>query len=221
MSTFVQRSYPCPACGVVATRSVAVSLNGGRRTDLRDAIFAGQFQRFTCEACAAGYLVEDPMMYIDFDRKEWIACYPPAREREWPSLETEPVADWRQSMVTHAARAAREMSADFRIRAVFGLAALREKLLCFAHGVDDGWLEVLKLDLLRREDGPGFHPDLRPRLLAIGADALWLGNTRARVEVPRERLTDISTSALEWSEAYEALTRGAYVDTGRILLAPG
>ena len=54
MSTFVERSYPRPSCGVVATRGVAVSLNGGRRMDLRDAIFAGQFQRFTCAACAAG-----------------------------------------------------------------------------------------------------------------------------------------------------------------------
>lgn len=222
MSTFAQRSYPCPRCGVEAVHTVAVSINAGRRPDLRDAMLAGAFQGFDCAACGQPYRVEDPFVYVDFERREWVSHYPPAREAEWPRLEGEPLEDWRQSMVVHAAPAARAKSAGMKLRAVFGLAALREKLLCFAHGVDDGWLEVLKLDLMRtpRPDGIGFHADARPRLVAVLPDDLVFGTRSGPFSVPRAEVQALARDALEWSEAYEAVTRGAYVDVGRILLAP-
>ena len=220
MSTFARRRYPCPTCRVEAERDVAVSLNGGRRDDLRSAILAGTFQRYRCASCGAEYLVDDPFVYLDFGRKEWIASYPPSREREWPALETEPVEDWRTTMITHAAPVAREMSSGFRIRAVFGLAALREKLLCFEHGVDDGWLEVLKLDLMRSVPGIGLHPDRRPRLVDVLPDALVVAGAFGVLRVSRDALTQIRTDPIEWSEAWEAVTRGAWVDVGRVLLAP-
>jgi hypothetical protein len=221
VSTFAQRTYPCPTCKVEARRTVAVSLNGGRRADLREAILTGGFQGFTCEACGMPYRVEDPFVYVDFERKDWISMFPPARERQWPALESEPVEDWRQSMVVHAAPVARARSEGMKVRAVFGLAALREKLLCFAHGLDDGWLEVLKLDLMRTPAvGLPFHPDARPRLTAVHPDKLELATHRGPMLVAREHLAEIQIDAIEWSEAYEALTRGAYVDLGRILLAP-
>jgi hypothetical protein len=220
VSTFARRSYPCPTCGEAATRSVVVSLNGGKRPDLREEVLRGTFQLFRCEACGEPYRVQDPFVYVDFGRKEWLTVFPPDRERQWPALESEPVEDWRQAMIVHAAPAARRMSAGMRIRAVFGIDALREKLLCFAHGVDDGWLEVLKLDRMRSDPSLGFHPGVRPRLVEVEADELVFARGSDVFALPRAALAEIQAEAVEWSTALEAVTRGAYVDVGRILLAP-
>ncbi len=226
MSTFGVRAISCASCRNSTERSVAVTLNGGRRPDLRRQILDGAFQRVTCPMCGTRQRLEQPFVYIDFDRKQWITCFPPAREREWRSLESEPHEDWKEAMISFAPPLVREWSAGFVVRAVFGLDALREKLLCFDHGLHDVWLAVLQLDAMRRLPGVGLHPTRRVRLDAVdeerlvhripGTDEVWA--------VPRAQLTAMQSDPIEWSVAYEALDRGPYVDVGRIMIggrAPG
>jgi hypothetical protein len=190
--------------------------------ELREQILVGTFQRFVCEECDATMRIEDAMVYLDFERKEWMTCFPRARETEWHRLELEPLEDWKEAMVTHAAPIAREMSAGFKIRAVFGMDALREKLLCFEHGIQDELLEVLKFDLVRGVPDIPFQPNRRLRLYAVNQDVLWFGlsGTDRTLSAPREVLTEYVLEPLEWLSLTERLRRGPYVDLGRIMLPP-
>ena len=222
MSTFALRPRRCSACGAVSSAEVAVSLNGERRPDLREAILDGSFQRSTCAACGAPHRVQDPFVYLDFARKEWITCFAPDREPDWARLECEPMEDWREGMVTFAPPMVRELSAGFRIRAVFGVDALREKLLCFANGLDDAWVELLKLQVMRERADLVFSPSRRLRLYAVEPDTLWFGvmGTAHTLGVGRGALLALQEEPLAWLTPMEHLTRGPYVDLGRMMLAP-
>lgn len=222
MSIFASRTRACRVCGTDNEHSVAVSLNGDRMPELREQILDGTFQRFACVDCRAIMRIEDAMVYLDFERKEWMTCFPRARESQWHRLELEPMEDWKEAMITHAAPIAREMSAGFKIRAVFGMNALREKLLCFQHTIEDGLLEVLKLDLIRGVSDISFDPHHRLRLYAVEEDTLWFGitGTDRTLSAPRELLTEYALEPLEWLSLTERLRRGPYVDLGRIMLPP-
>ncbi|MCK6524068.1 CpXC domain-containing protein [Myxococcota bacterium] len=222
MSTFALRPRRCLACGVSSEREVAVSLNGERRPDLRAAILDGSFQRYPCPSCGAPCRVQDPFVYLHFARKEWITCFSPEREPDWARLECEPMEDWREGMVTFAPPLVRDLSAGFRVRAVFGVDALREKLLCFEHGLDDAWLELLKLQLHRERADLTFSPRQRLRLYAVESDTLWFGVTGANrtLGVAREALLALQEDPIAWLTPMEHLTRGPYVDLGRIMFAP-
>ncbi|MDP2307576.1 MAG: CpXC domain-containing protein [Pseudomonadota bacterium] len=223
MSTFGARTVYCPACGAGTERTVVVSLNGGRRPDLRRQILDGTFQRVVCPGCGAPHRLEEPFVYIDFDRKQWITCFPPAREAEWSSLESEPREDWKEAMITYAPPLVRAWSAGFTVRAVFGLAALREKLVCIDQGVHDIWLAVMQLDAMLQLPEVGFHASRRLRLVGVDGELLIhrIPGTDTSLAVPRGRLVGMQADPLAWSAAYEALGKGPYVDVGRILLAGG
>ena len=220
MSTFAQRTLTCSACRQPSAMSVAVSLNGGRRPDLRLAILDDTFQRITCPSCGVPGRIEQPFVYLDFTRKHWITCFNHRREASWATLEGEPHEDWKEAMITFAPRIVREMSASFRIRAVFGVDALREKLLCFEHGIDDVWLAVLQLDAMRSVAGLAFSPARRLRLSHVDPDTLHFRvmGDGAEWSVPRARLVEMQMAALEWSAAHEILGRGPYVDVGRLMI---
>ncbi|MCB9762285.1 MAG: CpXC domain-containing protein [Alphaproteobacteria bacterium] len=228
MSTFHPRTIRCPACGATTTRMIAVSINGPRRPDVVDAAKAGVFQRFTCTQCGAGYQVDHPMVYLDFEKGLWIAMYPARWEQSWRHYENEPRDDWRRNMIVNAPPLVRSMSGKFRIRAVFGLDALGDKLACLDGGLDDVFLELLKLDLMRSTQGLVFHPARRPRLREIHPDRLVFfvaggadGATPPHsMEVPRSRYAALAANAVEWAAGMEAVSGGPYIDVGRALI-PG
>lgn len=220
MSTFGTRAIPCVRCGAATEWNVVISLNGGRRPDLRQEILDDRFQWVTCPQCGAVQRLDEPFVYIDFERKQWITCFPTAREGSWHTLESEPLEDWKEAMITFAPPMVREWSAGFQVRAVFGLDALREKLWCFELGIDDVWLAVLELDAMRTIPGMLFNPGRRLRLVGVDEDKLVfrvMGSAEVWA-VPRSRLAEIQAEPLEWSAAYDALNKGAYVDVGRILI---
>lgn len=218
MSTFVQRDFVCRDCGHGERLEVVQSLNGGRRGDLRQQILEGRFQWHRCPGCGRSGVIEVPFVYIDFGRKQWVSCFTPERERDWRRLESEPLTDWKEAMITHASPVARRMSEGFVVRAVFGQAALREKLLAWEHGLDDHWLAVLVLDLMRAVPALGFHPDLRPRLVGVG-EGLRFASPRGELELPRARLDELRLDPLSWNAAWEAVGGGPYVDVGRLMFA--
>ena len=216
MSTFATRRCTCPRCGASEERSLAVTLDG---SDQAEAILSDRFQSFSC-GCGASYVVDDPFVLVDFERGHWIAALPARNEAAWRRFEHESHQLWQLHVVRSAPPIVREMGARMTIRTTFGLAGLRDKLVALRSGLDDVALELLKLDLMRSE--LGLAPSLRPRLAAVEADRL-LFTVRGRTEhlaVPRERLDDIALDPLEWAVAHESVSRGPYVDVGRLLI-PG
>ena len=227
MSTFVDRNIPCPSCSFVQVRSVAKSLNGPRVPEVVDEILAARFQRYACDECGTSYTVDLPLVFLDFDARIWIGMFPLAWELRWAELEDQPRESWSKNMIDHAPPIVRSMSEGFRIRAVFGLDALREKLLCFHAGLDDAYLELLKLDLMRSTEGLLFHPGHRPSLIEVDDEGLVFaidgmsesGAPRpGRLEVPRARLEGMRMDPAAWEPALRKVKQGPYVDVGRIML---
>lgn len=237
MSIFEQRTLTCPHCGTQAEHTVAVSVNGGRSPQYRQQILEGSFQVMTCATCGEKADADGPFIYIDLRARQWIGCFPRAWEPAWRSYENEPMDSWRRSMVDHAPANVRRMSDGFRVRAVFGLPALREKLLCFVHDIDDRVLEALKLDLLRSHPALAMHPAARPLLVEVGGATLVLiaqvppaspdsasGDAGAawrdvRITAPRAELDRIRADAPAWAGVLVEVARGPYVDLGRIMLS--
>jgi hypothetical protein len=215
MSVFRTRAVACPHCAAIEERSVALSINAARRRDVRAAIIEDRFQRFVCATCARDYSVEGPFFFFDPDARLWIGVYPPRWETSWRALEAELQQAFRSSMIEFAPEIVRADAGEYVVRAVFGLGALRDKLVCFDAALDDRALEVLKLDLMRSAELP-FDAATRPRLTAAnGALTFDAGVGELRVERP---LYDRARAA---AAATADAWRGAYVDAGRVLIPGG
>jgi hypothetical protein len=108
---------------------------------------------------------------------------------------------------------------------VFGLAALREKLVCFDAGLDDIVLELLKAELLL-QSGEAPVGDVRLRLVATDANRLRLvASQRPDPAGPPLGLLDVEMASYakmaeragsEWAAAATVLGQGTYVDVYRL-----
>jgi len=246
VSVFVTRRARCPRCGHEEQRSVAESVNGGRSPEYRDAILAGRFHVFPCGGCGVESRADEPFLYTDFARKEWIRVLPAREEPQWarhePEARTTFLRAFRLDVASGpgARRAAtapdrrepppvlRAMAEGFRSRLVFGLAALREKLLVFGAGLDDALIEGLKLDLMRGHRELSFEPSRRPRLHAVGEETLRFYVRESgpgadlreaellEIELPRSAYDRLAARAEAYRTLLDALREGDYVDLGRL-----
>jgi hypothetical protein len=218
MSIVRERSIACPRCGTTRARRVAVSLQGPLVPNLRAEILDGKFQRFACEDCGDWFFADGPMLWIDFEKKQWIGLFPSRWEAAWRALEGDPLDGWQLGLAAEAPPLVQAMAGGFQVRAVFGFSQLRDKLRALAAGLDDRWLEVLKLDLMRAVEGVGLHPGARLELVASDDKSLRFRNRAGEIEVPRARLAAMQATPAPWQIALEHVSGGPYVDTGRILV---
>jgi hypothetical protein len=203
----------CPGCGARTIEPIAESVNAGRSAPLRELVRKGEFQRYTCAACGQRYAVDSPFSYIDFPRRLWFCVFPLASESRWRELENEPRRLCREYLVEHGPPHLQEVAAALRVRAIFGLDALREKVLCLEAGLDDRALEACKLDVMRA--GGTLSPQRRRRLVAVDDATIVLSpdpTENAPLHLRREALDDP-----RWATVLAELGAGPYVDLGRVL----
>ncbi len=233
MSLYRDHELRCPWCGATSQQSVAVSLDAASARREREEILAGTFQRFSCQQCGKAHVADGPLIYIDFENKHWLGVLPRPWESAWWQWEKQPEEAFTRNMVDNCPPIVRSWSPDFTIRTVFGLPALREKLLCFDAGIDDRALEALKLDFMRTSPDSVFALEGRPRLVAV--DDRQLGfYTVTEVEqwpqisdepqkvvvnlsIPRAQLDRFNDPV--WQATLDAVSRGPYVDVGRLILS--
>ncbi len=221
MSVYFPRKLACPHCGDVQERTVAATLHGSRVPDVKEKILQGLFQRVKCGVCEKVFSIDSPLTYIDFEAGVWLTMYPLNWESRWRSLEHEPGRDMTRALFQDAPVSAQSLADGLRIRAVFGLEALREKLICLEENLPDSALEALKLQLLKgREDIP-FQPQHRPRLVAIEEDKLIfhqpIPDGGEVIGVPMEMLDKLRDDPLAWVHSFTATSEGAYIDIGRLM----
>jgi hypothetical protein len=222
MSVFRDLAVTCPACGHIANHSVAESINAGNRAELRQQILDDTFQRFPCEACSAVIVVDGPLLLFDLKRHHWLELFPAGWEGAWKALELETVRRFQQTVEELAPPVIQDQADEFVVRTVFGIDALREKLVALDAGVDDRALEAAKLGLLRDDPRLIGDPDIRIRLRTATSDALSLavlhrGRRRGQLELPRSDLDTTSTEA--WQPTRDAIGSGTFVDANRLLVA--
>ena len=226
MSVYEDRTLTCPHCRHQTTQSVAVSLDGDRATQERQAILDGTFQRLTCAACGTSFRADGPLIYIDFDAKLWLGVFPAPWEVAWWDHENEPQGAFQRYMIDHCPPLVRAWAPGFVVRAVFGLEHLREKLVAHEAGIDDRVLEAYKLDLLRSLGPYDLTPGARPRMREANAtDAVFhvprpepdAPDRLAIVRIPRAEIDRVAAGRdAAWAATIAAVSAGPYVDLGRI-----
>lgn len=215
MSILRDRDVACPSCDVTFNAKIAESINGGRGLQYRAAILDRSFQRYTCAQCQQRFAIDSPFTYIDFTRDLWFVLYPLDWEPRWAELEDEPRRLCRVYLAEHAPPFMKATAERMRVRSVFGLEALREKILCIEAGLDDARLEAIKLERMR--EAGVIDPQMRERLLAVDEASFTLGGPQA----PAVRLERSALDALEgdaWAAVIDQLREGPYVDVGRLLV---
>lgn len=146
MSTFVHQALRCHACGETFEVPLLKGMHITRIPQVRSSILDGTFQVFDCTHCGHQVHVERTCIYTDFEAGHYVAI-----ELSGHPDPAEAVA-FHQGVFDRcfvmAPPVTQELSHRMRPRVVFGLTALREKLLCWDNHLDDRVLEVLKVNLM-------------------------------------------------------------------------
>ena len=227
MSVYRDRPLTCPHCGHVTVESVALTLDAKRAVAEVQAILDNTFQRFSCPACEQVFRADGPLMFVDFDGQLWIGMFPESWERDWWHHEQESADAFQRNMVENCPPIVREWAPGFTIRTVFGLPALREKLVAWQAGLDDVVVEAYKLVLLRDLGTFELSGQSRPRLIAVEDGHAVFDvppqepgklNQISSARIPLDELHDIVKRPKKWASVSESLSRGPYVDIGRIFI---
>ena len=228
MSTFTLRAVQCPNCDDTHDREVATSINASRSPALRDEIVSGTFQVFTCEVCGHPVVYTGEFPYLDLDRRQFIGVFPSAWEADWDRYEARAESAFDRTLGADAPSVAQSLVDQVTVRCVFGLSALREKLIASDAGLDDRLVEAFKLSLFETVAGLPFEAGRRPRLVVADADTLEFAipadpsdpdQNALRLPIERTHFDEFVERA-DRDALLTAMAPGAYVDTGRLLI-PG
>jgi hypothetical protein len=149
MSTWFEEQVTCPHCGVEQLARLAHGVHVARAPEVRDQLFARTFHAIECRACHQVFIAQRPLIYTDIERKHWIQVALEIERPRWPELESAVEAIYERAFT--GSPLARELSERMRVRLVFSLEELREKLVIWDANLDDAAMECLKLDLIARE----------------------------------------------------------------------
>ncbi len=142
MSTWRQRDITCQ-CGQTVRARVAIGAHVGRAPHVRTAILERTFHRFACE-CGATTELDTQLEYFDLDRRQLVLVGATTDRSAWRAFEAK-----LRSTVLRALEwgspLASELVGRILPRVVFGLDALREKLVLADAGLDDGLIECVKI----------------------------------------------------------------------------
>jgi hypothetical protein len=202
-------------------------LHVSRLPQVRAAILDGTFHVFGCPGCGARARLEKLLAYTDFPRRHWMTVLPPDELLRWRAWQQFARRSFVAVTEERAAPVIRAMAPSFRphLRIVFGLGALREKLLVFDAGLDDRVLELVKLELFVRA-GLMLHPAAQLSFERSDGDSLLLAYrqepqaTPRIVSAPRRRYQQLAAEPLASRATLPDLFDGIFVDW-RAALIPG
>jgi len=193
--------------------------------DLRQAILDRRFQLETCPACGYAFRVEPEFTYLNLQRGQYIAVWPLGKRPQWKEIESHSQAAFDKSFGTGAPPEARALAKKLAPRAVFGWAALNEKLIAAEAGIDDGTLELAKADVMRNLESVPVGTDRELRLVAVMDDELKLGWITTGddelvdlISVPRALIAEIEAEPGPWAELRAEVAGPMFVDLERSLL---
>jgi len=198
MSTFVPTTIDC-ACGERYLVEVANGLHISARPDVRQQILDGTFHRFHCPSCGATTEVDTLLSFTDFPKRQWFTIAPgtalPYR-KGYLELANKSYAQTMQAPA--APPLVKQWSGEMTRRLIFGLAALREKLVTFDAGLDDRVLELLKIQLLRDLRG-NLAADDYFHLVEVTADELMFEKRHPdgmirKLPIPRQLYDDLAAA---------------------------
>lgn len=148
MSTFVPSTIVC-RCGEHYVVDVANGLHISARPDIREQILAGTFHRFDCPNCGVTTQIDALLSYTDFPARLWFTIAP-STGLPWRNRYLEIARQgFESTMQRNAPDLVIGWGREMTRRLIFGLAALREKLVILDAKLDDRVIELLKIQLIR------------------------------------------------------------------------
>jgi hypothetical protein len=201
-------------------------VNADRRPDLRQAIIDRTFQEEKCPSCDFPFRTEPEFTYLNLGRGQWIAAWPASKLADWAAIEKRSQDGFDKAFGKLAPPAAQDLGKELRPRAVFGWAALSEKLVAQEAGIDDATLELAKLAVIRNLDDAPLLEDVELRLLGVeDGSKLLLGWIRSGTEelseviaVPKEILAEVESQPDAWKDVKGELTAGLFVDMQKLMI---
>lgn len=166
MSWFDVTTLTCPSCGKAFETGTAETINVTRMPWAKEQILAGQFHRVVCPHCDAMHTLDRSFLYTDMTHGHFVLVFPNEQVGEWPELE-QVAARAFFDVVESGPPLVQAMAATFRVRQVFGLRDLGDKLRLWEAGLDDALVEVMKLELVTRTPELGRRADLRLSVAAV------------------------------------------------------
>ena len=226
MSVFRTQKLACPSCQGPVEFQTVISINADRRADLRAAILDGSFQRESCPNCGRAFRLEPEMVYFDLGRRQWLLVRPVGARHDWPALETQARNLFAAAFGNNTPAGMREQIQSIHPRVTFGWAALREKILCVEHGLDDATLELLKVSTIRGLDNTPLTDETELRLVNVEGEELVLAWIRSVPEevaetlrIPRALYDEIAADTEGWKSLRSELESALFVDVYRLLLS--
>jgi hypothetical protein len=159
VSKFEPARLSC-ACGTEFEVMAADSLHITNLPEVRSRIVAGDFHVFGCPSCGARVQLDKLLAYTDFERWQWFTVFPERALADWQGAVQFAESSFHATVEDRSAPLVKTWSPKLReqLRAIFGIQALREKLLLIDAGLDDRTIEALKLQILAWYDLP-YQPD--------------------------------------------------------------
>lgn len=231
MSTIINAPVSCPRCGHVYEVAIADSIGANRAPWLLDAVLDGSFHRFDCPQCRHAITIEKEILFTDFLRGHWIGVFPPGDEPRFEECGELVTSTFREALLEKAPPLVTTWAPQMRVRVVFGIPDLREKLLLWHNDLDDRVVEILKIDLLAD----------RPELIERGIFALRVDGVIAEngalalvsrpfpttdrcpplaMLVPRETYDEAASLLPQLEVEHRELFAGPYVSALRYLPRP-
>jgi len=133
----------CPG-GHPVTIDVPERLDVFGPADARSPLLEGRIARMTCPRCKRRLAIDEAVSYWDRVRRHFVRVVPWSERSRW--LEAEAFQAALQPPGGPFA------VGPARVRLVHGLDELREKLMLWDAGLDDRWVEVMKLEALESRD---------------------------------------------------------------------
>ena len=223
MSTFEPARIRC-RCGHEQDVQLANGLHISKRPDIRQQILDGTFHRFSCPACGGSIQIETLLAYTDFPKQHWFTIVP---DRDL-DVRGERVAFakhvFERNMVERTVPIMQELAPQMTQRVIFGLASLRDKLVCFDAALDDRLVEALKIQLLR-DLGLALAPGTYFYLAEVtGAELTFEyappdADGTKQLTIPRTMLDELAHERAQLEAAVPELWNDIVVDY-RVILVP-
>lgn len=225
MSTVVPVRVGCRRCGGEVAGDVVVLGNLDRRGDFEGRVLEGRYNVLRCESCGHRTTVGRASGLVSFERQLWLYVYPAWAERHWRDLGLAADRAFARNLnaTPHYLRGDLDR---WKIRAVFGHDALREKLVIWRAGLDELDVESAKLAIVAAEllaraaGGPEVVQATRVWLWEVTADELrWVIARPTGVE-RHATSHEVLRAALPEGFLREELRADAFVDHRRWIVPP-
>lgn len=191
MAVFRPLTVKC-GCGNALVVQLAESINAKRSPESREKILRGELHRTACTACGRQMTIERPFYYTDLTRDAFFKVLPRRERHRWREASKEldaAAGKFPESLSKPGSRS---------LRVLFGMDELREKLVAQDSGLDDRFVELLKVFLVYEHPVLLRRSRLRLSLDSVNEDAVEFTaayehhQQRFRLGIPREIVDDLA-----------------------------